>query len=157
MAEDTKKSLEARKIIKEKKPDFPRTDANKIKRLSRSGWRRAKGRDNKIRRRLRGARPSPSFGSPKAVRGMHPRGMFEAIVFNLKDLADVGKEVVVRIAATVGNRKKIMVVREAKKRGLHVLNPRILIKKPKEEKKKDKKSTEKDGGKKSAEVKDKKN
>ncbi len=152
---DTKKDLEVRKVIKGKKPDFPRTDANKIKRLSRSGWRKAKGRDNKIRRRLRGAMPSPSYGSPKSVKGMHPRGMFEVIVYNLKDLADVGKELVVRIAATVGNRKKTEIVKEAKKLGLHVLNPRIWVKKPKETKKEDKKPT-KDGGKKSAEAKDKK-
>ena len=152
---DTKKDLEVRKVIKGKKPDFPRTDANKIKRLSRSGWRKAKGRDNKIRRRLRGAMPSPSYGSPKSVKGMHPRGMFEVIVYNLKDLADVGKELVVRIAATVGNRKKTEIVKEAKKLGLHVLNPRIWVKKPNETKKEDKKPT-KDGGKKSAEAKDKK-
>ena len=152
---DTKKDLEVRKVIKGKKPDFPRTDANKIKRLSRSGWRKAKGRDNKIRRRLRGAMPSPSYGSPKSVKGMHPRGMFEVIVYNLKDLAEVGKELVVRIAATVGNRKKTEIVKEAKKLGLHVLNPRIWVKKPKETKKEDKKPT-KDGGKKSAEAKDKK-
>ncbi len=152
---DTKKDLEVRKVIKGKKPDFPRTDANKIKRLSRSGWRKAKGRDNKIRRRLRGAMPSPSYGSPKSVKGMHPRGMFEVIVNNVSNLAGVGKEIAVRIAATVGNRKKIEIVKEAKKLGLHVLNPRIWVKKPKETKKDEKKST-KDGGKKSAEAKDKK-
>lgn len=152
---DTKKDLEARKVIKGKKPDFPRTDANKIKRLSRSGWRKAKGRDNKIRRRLRGAMPSPSYSSPKSVKGMHPRGMFEVIVSNVSNLVGVGKEMAVRVAATVGNRKKIEIVREAKKLGLHVLNPRIWVKKPKETKKGDKKSM-KDDGKKSAEAKDKK-
>lgn len=153
---DAKKSPEAGKRIKGRKPDFPRTDACKVKRLSRSGWRRAKGRDNKIRRRRRGVMPSPSFGSPKAVRAMHPRGMFEVIVNNVSDLSGAGKEMAVRVAAKVGNRKKIGIVREAKKLGLHVLNPRIMLKKKKEDKKQDKKSTEKDVVEKNKDMKDKK-
>lgn len=125
---DIKKLVELRKIIKSKKPTFRRTDyATRIKR-KKEGWRTPRGRHNKIRQMFDGVLPGPAYGSPKAVRGAHATGMFEVMVNNVGELAGVDKAKVVRIAGAVGNKKRIDIVREAKKRGIHVLNSRVHIK-----------------------------
>ncbi len=137
--------LEKRAQIKKKKPRFLRTDSAKIKRLSRQKkWRRPKGRDNKIRRRKRGSLASPSYSSPKKVKGMHPRGLTEILASNPDELenADNTKHII-RIRSSVGNKKKRIIIKKAKELKLQIINPKIKLKiKPKEEEKQKKKEKE---------------
>ncbi len=137
--------LEKRAQIKKKKPRFLRTDSAKIKRLARQKkWRRPKGRDNKIRRRKRGSLASPSYSSPKKVKGMHPRGLTEILASNPDELenADSTKHII-RIRSSVGNKKKRIIIKKAKELKLLIINPKIKLKiKPKEEEKQKKKEKE---------------
>jgi len=136
--------LKKREEIKKKKPYFYRTDAFAVKRLGKK-WRLPRGRDNKVRRRRKGFLPGPCYGSPTAVKGMHPRGLFEALVSNEKDLNNLdGKKHIVRIRGTVGNRKKRIIIKKALGLNLKVVNPGIEFIKRKEDKKKTKETAKKE-------------
>ncbi|MCL2459862.1 MAG: 50S ribosomal protein L32e [Euryarchaeota archaeon] len=128
MAEDTKRLLRVRKS---KSVRFKRDGVGKKAKLADS-WRRPRGLHNKQRRykKAKGRHPDSGYGSPLAVRGMHPCGLFEVRVFNIGDLADVDPGVhAIRIAASVGNKKREQIQIEAEKRGLRILNYKDASKK----------------------------
>ncbi len=111
---------------KRKKPKFRRQESWRYKRLKET-WRRPRGLDNKVRRKVKGWPPAPSSGyrGPKESRGLHPSGFREVRVFNVDDLYGVDPDLeAVRIAHTVGGRKRIEIVNRAKEMGIHILNPR---------------------------------
>jgi large subunit ribosomal protein L32e len=116
--------LKVRTRQKAKKPEFNRHDAHKKKRLGKS-WRKPRGLHNKLRQQVaaKGKLVRPGFGSPKAVRGYHPSGFKEALVFNVKDL-EKAEGCVVRIASTVGMKKRKEIVAKASEINLRVLNPK---------------------------------
>ena len=121
MEEKTKRLLRVRKS---KSVRFKRDGVGKKAKLADS-WRRPRGLHNKQRRykKAKGRHPEPGYGSPLAVRGMHPCGLFEVRVFNIADLADADPSVhAIRIAASVGNKKREQIQIEAEKRGLRILN-----------------------------------
>ncbi|MFH0836288.1 MAG: eL32 family ribosomal protein [Candidatus Micrarchaeota archaeon] len=91
-------------------------------------WRKPTGIDNKLRikRKGYGALPKIGFQGPRAGRHSHPSGLKEALVFTVNSLAGL-KNVVVRIGGSVGTKKRIAIVAEAKKLGLRVLNPGIKV------------------------------
>ncbi|ABW00866.1 50S ribosomal protein L32e [Caldivirga maquilingensis] len=94
-------------------------------RLEDSPWRRPKGIDNKIRMKRKGYPPMVNVGyrGPRGVRGIHPSGFIEVIVHNPEELSRVNPETqAIRIASTVGVRKRIEIIREAVRRGIKVLN-----------------------------------
>lgn len=106
---------------------FKRDGEGKKKQLSDS-WRMPRGLHNKQRRqkKAKGALPTPGFGSPIAVRGMHPSGYREVQVYSLGDLAGLDPaEQAVRIGATVGRKKRTIIQEQATAEGLKVLNARI--------------------------------
>jgi large subunit ribosomal protein L32e len=128
MAENTKRLLRVRKS---KSARFKRDGTGKKAKLADS-WRRPRGLHNKQRKykKAKGRHPDSGYGSPLAVRGMHPCGLFEVRVFNTQDLADVDPGVhAIRIAASVGNKKREQIQIEAEKRGLRVLNYKDASKK----------------------------
>ncbi len=135
--------LKKREQMKKKKPAFYRTDALTVKRLGKK-WRTPRGRDNKMRRRRKASLPGPSYSAPKAVRTMHPRGLFEALVACEKDLDNLdNKKHIVRIRGTVGNRKKRIIIKKAKELKLEIINTGIDLRlKVKEDKKKETKTKE---------------
>ena len=116
--------LKIRREIKRRKLYFVRRDYYRLSRLSDS-WRRPKNRKSRVRRKEKGVVRMPSVGwkSPRKVRGLHPCGKKEAIVHNVKELENYDpKEYVIRIAASVGRRKRIEIVKRAKELGFRVLN-----------------------------------
>jgi large subunit ribosomal protein L32e len=78
-------------------------------------WRRPRGTDNKQRVRERSAPPCPRIGYKNAanVRFLHPSGLKEVLVHNMKELLAAGKGVLVRIAGGVGGKKKAELKKKA--------------------------------------------
>ena len=106
---------------------FKRDGYGKKRQLSDS-WRKPRGQHNKQReqKKAKGALPKPGFGSPIAVRGMHPSGFFEVMVFSEKDLDGIDmKTQAVRIGGTVGERKRAALQEMAVSAGIKVLNARV--------------------------------
>ena len=122
------KALKARKRAKNKKPAFVRSESWRYMKLKES-WRRPRGLDNKMRRKIKGWPPTVSVGykGPKAARGLHPSGYKEVLVHNAKELSDIDpKTEAARIAHTVGKRKRVQILAEAKKRKVFILNVKVV-------------------------------
>jgi len=105
---------------------FKRDGFGKKRQLSDS-WRKPRGQHNKQReqKKAKGALPKPGYGSPIAVRGMHPSGFFEMLVSSVKELEGLDpKTQAVRISGTVGDRKRVVLQANAIAAGLKVLNAR---------------------------------
>ena len=116
------------RVREDKGARFKRDGYGKKRQLSDS-WRKPKGQHNKQReqKKAKGALPKPGFGSPVAVRGMHPSGFFEVLVTSLKDLEGLDpKTQAVRLGATVGTRKRTIIQEQAVSAGLKVLNARVV-------------------------------
>ena len=120
-------ALKLRAHARNKKPAFVRAESWKYDRFSLS-WRKPRGLDNKIRRKIKGWPPGPSTGykGPKIARGMHPSGYREVIVYNTEALSTIDPNTqAVRIAHTVGKRKRAIIIAEAKKLNLKILNAKV--------------------------------
>ena len=118
-------SPQKREATKHKKPDFKRQESWRYKRLGES-WRRPRGIDSKIRRKVKGWPRSPGIGyrSPKETRGLHPSGYEEILVHNLDEVGELDPErQAIRIAHTVGARKRIEISAKAQEQGIYIINP----------------------------------
>ncbi|MEI7649561.1 MAG: 50S ribosomal protein L32e, partial [Methanomicrobiales archaeon] len=107
------------------------------KRQLSDSWRKPRGQHNKQReqKKAKGALPKPGFGSPIAVRGMHPSGFFEVLVATLTELEGLDpKTQAVRISGTVGDRKRVGLQAAAIAAGLKVLNAKTVKSAPEMEK-----------------------
>lgn len=122
--EEAKKAIELRRKIKGKKPDFVRQESWRYDRVDES-WRRPKGVDSKMRREVKGwpARVKIGYRGPKKSRGLHPSAYREIVVYNVDDLSRVDpKTEAIRVAHTVGARKRAEILNRARELGIHVLN-----------------------------------
>jgi large subunit ribosomal protein L32e len=71
------------------------------------------------------------YGGPKAARGLHPSGYEEVLVYNLDQIEGLSSETqAIRIAHTVGEKKRRDILTRARELGLHVLNPREMKETP---------------------------
>lgn len=123
----SREALRLRTRAKNKKPKFVRAESWKYDRFSLS-WRRPRGLDNKIRRKIKGWPPGPSMGykGPKIARYLHPSGYREVIVFNIEGLSTIDTNTqAARIAHTVGKRKRALIIAEAKKLNIKILNLKV--------------------------------
>jgi len=123
-----KKDLLVIKKREKKKPKFRRQESWRYKKLK-ENWRRPRGLDNKMRKKVKGWPPSPNIGyrTLKEIRGLHPSGFKEDTVFNIDDLNKVDpKFEAIRIAHTVGTRKRIEISSRAREMGISVLNPKEM-------------------------------
>ena len=123
----TKAALELRAAQKKSTPVFQRTEWFRYKRLSRSGWRKPKGMDNKQRRnyKYRSSLVRVGHGKVAAARGLHPSGFREVMVHNPDDLEVIDPETeAARVGRTVGGRKRERIHSRADELGIRVLNRR---------------------------------
>ncbi|HJJ47401.1 MAG TPA: 50S ribosomal protein L32e [Methanocorpusculum sp.] len=154
MVSEIKRLLKAREA---KRANFYRQTLQTKVKLA-DTWRRPRGLHSKQRMyfQAKGAHPQTGFGSPKAVRGFHPSGYREVLVFTTAELADVDPATTaVRIGASVGGAKRAAIQTEAEKLGIKILNKKeiaapvkveaapALVEEPKAEDKKAAKKTAK--------------
>jgi large subunit ribosomal protein L32e len=125
MADEKKRLIRVRS---EKSARFKRDGTGKKKQIADS-WRKPRGLHSKkrIQKKAKGPLPSPGFGSPVAVKGMHPSGFREVLVFTSTEMGGLDPGIhAVRIGASVGNRKRLVLQEQAMAAGLKVLNPRDI-------------------------------
>ena len=125
MDDESKRLFKVRKVLKGKKPHFNRTDAHKYKRLD-SNWRRPRGLQGKQRKHIKakGALVQTGYCSPVAVKGLHPSGYADILVRNVGDVDAIDATIeAIRIARTVGAKKKSAIEEKAAQLGIKVLNP----------------------------------
>jgi len=126
---DLKKLVELRKKVKSKKPEFRRQESWRYKRVK-ENWRRPRGIDSKMRRKVKGWPATVNIGyrGPKLARGLHPSALREVLVYNSDDLREINPETeAIRIAHTVGARKRAEILSRARELGIHVLNPGVTV------------------------------
>jgi len=131
------RALALRQRMKRKKPRFRRQESWRYKRVSQI-WRRPDGVDSKMRVKAKGWPQSAEVGyrGPRAARYLHPSGYPEVLVRNVDDLDKVNpKTYVVRIAHTVGAKRRVEISARAREKGIRVLNPREEEKPTEEEEK----------------------
>ncbi len=108
-----------------RRPKFVREESWRYKRVKPS-WRSARGKSSRVRRSKEGWPPLVKIGyaRPASIRGRHPSGMIEVMIRRPQDLEAVDPKINVgRIAHTVGESKRLLILDEAERRGIRLLNP----------------------------------
>jgi large subunit ribosomal protein L32e len=126
--------LELRKRIKARTPEFRRFESWRFVRIG-DPWRKPKGIDNHMRLSVKGWPHLVKVGYrvPKQVRHLHPSGQRDVLVHNMFELESLSpSQDAARLAAGVGRRKRVELVRRAKELGIRVLNGRSLFVEQKE-------------------------
>ena len=124
----TKADLSKRNRMSRKRPAFKRQNWFRYKRLC-NKWRRPRGIHSKMRRhfKYRIAVVQSGFRGPASVRGLHPSGFEEVRVNTPQEVGNVDpKTQAIRIARTVGDKKREIIVNKADELGIRVFNRRDL-------------------------------
>ncbi|MEK6899540.1 MAG: eL32 family ribosomal protein [Nanoarchaeota archaeon] len=109
---------------KEKRQDFVVKESHYAPKIK-SRWRYPYGRHSKVRQMHCGrpAMPTPGFGAPAEVRGLHASGLEMVVVCNAEDLNGVDpKKQGAIISSRVGARKRLSLLESAHSKGVTVLN-----------------------------------
>ena len=125
-APEKEQALKVRERVKNKKPKFRRQESWRYKRLK-EGWRKPRGIDSKMRKKVKGWPKSAKVGyrGPKESRGLHPSGYVEVLVQNVDEVDQIDPETqAARIAHAVGARKRVDISARAKEMGIHIINPK---------------------------------
>jgi len=106
------------------KKKFKRQEYAKYKKLK-IKWRRPRGKSSKMRKYKSGKPAMPAIGyrTPKAERGLHPSGFKDVLVKNMSELECLNPNIESgRISASVGKKKKSMMLSKASELGIKILN-----------------------------------
>ena len=124
MNNGTSRLLKIKKNMAQKKPSFKRIESWRYKRVK-GGWRAAKGIDSKTRQKLKSGVKSPNIGyrTPKKIRGLHPSGLQEVIIKNIKDLDELNPKIHgIKISSTIGSKKRMDMIEFAQFRRFKIFN-----------------------------------
>lgn len=124
LSEEQIDALAKRAVISGNRPAFKRQEWFRYQKLGES-WRRPRGIHSKMRRGMKRRPPMVEigYGGPALVRGLHPSGFEEVMVYNVDGLEDIDpKTQAARIGGTVGVKKRIAIENRAKELGIRVLN-----------------------------------
>jgi large subunit ribosomal protein L32e len=111
-------------VNKKRKYSFLKQGAKYLKRVK-NRWRKPRGVDSKLKRlhKGKGRVPNIGYGAKRDMRYKHPSGFEEVLVNNVDDLVKVNpKTHVARISATVGKRKRSLILEKAKESKIKLLN-----------------------------------
>lgn len=125
MDPESRRLFNVRKVLKGKKPQFKRACYHKFKKLD-DNWRRPRGSQGKQRRKYvsKGALAQIGYGSPAAVKGLHPSGYSDVLISSIAELELVDPSFeAIRIAGKIGAKKKAFIIAKAEEAGIKVLNP----------------------------------
>ncbi len=153
-----RKALRTRARARNKKPAFLRPESWRDSKFSES-WRRPRGLDNKVRRKIKGwpASPSTGYKGPKIARGLHPSGYREVMIYNAESVAAVDPNTqAIRIAHTVGNKKRALIIAEAEKLQVKILNVNVVTEETEAEGEEEAEAEEQEAEKKTEKAKEKK-
>ena len=115
LTKEQKVDLSKRNRMSHKRPKFRRQNWFRYKRLGEK-WRRPRGIHSKMRRHFKYRIPvvQVGFRGPASVRGLHPSGFEEILVYNPGNLEDIDPKVqAIRISSNVGDKKREMIVEKA--------------------------------------------
>jgi len=124
LSEEQIDALAKRAVISGNRPAFKRQEWFRYQKLG-EAWRRPKGIHSKMRRGMKRRPPMVEigYGGPALVRGLHPSGFEEVMVYNIDGLENIDpKTQAARIGGTVGVKKRIAIENRAKELGIRVLN-----------------------------------
>ncbi|MEM1942889.1 MAG: 50S ribosomal protein L32e [Candidatus Caldarchaeum sp.] len=118
-----------RSVLKKRRktPEFVRQESWRYVRL-RTGYRRPRGKDSRMRLQKRGAPPlvKIGYGSPKTFRGLHPSGYRDVVVSSLSQLDNLSPDRdAVRLSGRLGGRLRSKIYEAAVEKGFKVLNPPV--------------------------------
>jgi large subunit ribosomal protein L32e len=116
--------LNLKKRMAKKRPTFQRVESWRYKRLLTS-YRRPKGCDNKSRMKMNAGIKTPNIGyrTPKKVRGLHPSGLKEITITNIKEVNNLSpKEYGVKISSKVGANKRKDLIEALKSKKFTIFN-----------------------------------
>jgi large subunit ribosomal protein L32e len=122
---ETTDALAKRAIISGRRPAFKRQEWFRYAKFKDSTWRKPKGIHSKMKRRLKRRGPIVDIGfrGPASVRGLHPTGFEEVLVYNVDNLDQIDpKKQAIRIGGTVGTKKRMAIEDRADELGIRVLN-----------------------------------
>ena len=128
VSKETQRDLGRRNEKNKSRPEFKRQNWFRYKRLG-DKWRRPRGIHSKMRRhfKYRISVVQPGFRGPANVRGLHPSGFEEVRINTPKEVENVDpKTQAIRIARTVGDKKREVIVEKADELGIRVFNRRDL-------------------------------
>jgi len=124
ISKEVEEKLTVRKEIKKRTPEFLREEWFRYKRVPKN-WRRPDGITSKMRRNFK-YRPSKvrvGFRGPRDVRGLHPSGFEEILVYKAGDLTDIDPEKqAIRIGGSVGTKKRLDIEKKAAELDIRILN-----------------------------------
>ncbi len=121
----SKSLLSLRRKRKEKKPEFVRQESWRYVRLSES-WRRPRGKDSKMRLKVKGWPKSVSvgYGTPRDAKGLHPSGLKPILISSMRDLDRAGppEGKILIFSSRLGRRARKAIAKEAMSRGFVIAN-----------------------------------
>ena len=114
---------------KKKRSSFnvPNAGGKRGKKRVKERWRKPRGVDNKkrIKKKSHGKNVKIGYKNDKKKRFLHPSKAREILIHNVKELEDLKNEenIVVRIASSVGKKKRIEIEKKAEEIKIRILNP----------------------------------